>query len=108
MNIMALLIIENGMFLLTLLVCLYATIACLKFQKTVPGADLMAIGFMLYGIYALLAIVAPGFNGSFFEDFIFVAKLQRGTEMYFVALALRLGLILIVAGMFRVGRGLKA
>jgi len=109
MNIVVLsLIIENGSFVAMLLLCLLGAYASFKHYKTLPGADLMFLGFLLYGLYALLAFTGSGFTGSYFDDFSKLGKLNSLTYIYFVSFALRLGLILVLVGLFRVARGLKA
>ena len=109
MNIVVLsLIIENGSFVAMLVMCLIGAYSSFKHYKTLPGADLMFLGFLLYGVYALLAFTGPGFTGSYFSDFSKLGKLNSLTYLYFVSFALRLGLVLVIIGFFRIARGLKA
>ena len=100
-------LIENASFIAIFLLCLYGVVSVRKHNKTVPGADLLLIGFLLYASYGMLCWTAPGFNGSFIADWSRTATLNGGTLMHFIAQALRLGLILIVVGMFKIGSGLK-
>ena len=108
MSDLAALIIENGSFIAMFLFCLSAIYVSSKYYKSVPGADLVLVGFLFYGIYALLAFTGPGFTGSYFSDFSHTAKLNSQTFVYFISFALRLGLILVLVGILRIARGLKA
>ena len=108
MNNIPALIIENVAFIAILVICLVSARASFKHHKTLPGADLMFLGFMLYLIYALLAITIPGFMGSYFYDFGHLGKLNTDTFVYFISCLLRLGLILVLIGLCRIGRNLKA
>jgi hypothetical protein len=69
-----------------------------------PGAGLLVIGFGLYGIYGLLAFTGPGFTGSFFRDYSKVGALDVENFVYFVIWALRAGMLLIIAGLYRMAR----
>lgn len=102
------LIIENASFVAILLLCLLGAYSSFKRYKTMPGADLLFLGFLLYGLYALLAFTGSGFTGSYFDDFSKLGKLSSLTYVYFVSFALRLGLIFVIVGLFRVARGMKA
>jgi len=108
MSALTALIIENGSFILMFLFCLFGVYMSSKYYKSVPGADLVLIGFLCYGIYALLAFTGPGFTGSYFNDFSRVSTLSSQTFVYFISFALRLGLILVIIGILRIARGLKA
>lgn len=108
MSALAALIIENGSFIAMFLFCLFGIYVSSKYYKSVPGADLVLIGFLSYGIYALLAFTGPGFTGSYFMSFTQVSKLSSQTFVYFISFALRLGLILVIVGILRIARGLKA
>jgi hypothetical protein len=100
-------IVEQIMFVIVILACLYGLVASYKRYKTLAGADLMFLGFLLYGAYAALAIFLPGPGGSYFIDFTLVGELNSQTAVHFVSLAMRLGLILIIIGLFRIGRAAK-
>jgi len=102
------LIVENGAFIAIFIICLIGAYASFKQYKNLPGADLIFLGFLLYGVYSLLAFTGSGFTGSFFDDFSKVGKLNSLNYIYFVSFALRLGLVLVIVGFFRVARGLKA
>jgi hypothetical protein len=102
------LIIENGSFLAMFCFCLYGVYLTSRYYKTVPGVDLLMIGFLVYGVYALLAVTGPGFTGSYFNDFSRISKLNSQNYVYFISFALRLGLLLVMAGLLKVGRGSKA
>ena len=102
------LLIENGSFVTILLICCIGAYTSFKHYKTLPGADLMFIGFMLYGLYGLLAFTGPGFTESYFSYFSKIGKLDSSSYVFFVSFTLRLGLILAIVGLFRIARGLKA
>ncbi len=108
MSELAALIIENGSFIIMFLFCLFGIYVSSKHYKSVPGADLVLIGFLSYGIYALLAFTGPGFTGSYFMGFTQVSTLSSQTFVYFISFALRLGLILVIVGILRIAGGLKA
>lgn len=99
--------IEEVAFAIVILICLYGMVMSYRRYKTLPGADLMLLGFLLYGAYALLAIFLPGWGGSYFNNFTLVGNLGKGTQLYFLSLALRLGLIFVLIGLYRIGRGMK-
>ncbi len=100
-------IIQNASFVAVFLLCLYGVMSVRAHAKTVPGADLLLIGFLLYAGYGMLCWSLPGFTGSFIADWSRTAVLDGGTLMHFIAHALRLGMILILVGVFKVGRSLK-
>lgn len=102
------LVIENGCFAIIVLLCIYGLIACQKHTKTITGADLLVIGLLFYCTSALFAMGATGFTGSFFDGFTRVGYLNSRSYMYFLSVAMRLGLILVIVGLFRMGRSLKA
>ncbi len=102
------LVVENGCFAVIALLCIYGLIACQKHTKTMAGADLLVVGLLFYCISALFALGATGFTGSFFDGFTRVGYLNNSSYMYFLSVAMRLGLILVIVGLFRVGRSLKA
>ncbi|RJP16191.1 MAG: hypothetical protein C4520_19485 [Candidatus Abyssobacteria bacterium SURF_5] len=104
MNFYASLIIENGSFLAIFLISIAAAYACNKRAKDVPGASLMMLGFLLYSVYGLLAISGPGFTGSFFRDFAKVGVLESASLIYFLGCASRVGMVLILAGMYAVAK----
>ncbi len=108
MNYLVTLIIENGSYALIFLLCIYSAFTSYRTYTTTKGADLAAIGFLLYSIYALLAIAGPGFTGSYFRDFSKVGKVESASLVYFISFTMRLGLILLVIGLFRIGRNIKA
>ena len=87
---------------------IFGAYASFKHYKSLPGADLMFIGFLLYGFYALLAFTGPGFTESYFSYFSKIGKLNSENYIFFVSFALRLGLVLVVIGLVRVARGLRA
>lgn len=100
-------VIENASFVAIFLVCIYGVAASQKHRSTLPGADLLLIGFLLYAMYGLLGWAAAGFNGSFITDYSRTAALGSVTAKYFITMTLRLGLILILVGIFRVAKGQK-
>ena len=100
-------IIENASFITIFLLCLYGVLLVRAHTKTVPGADLLLVGLLLYAGYALLSWSSPGFTGSFITDWTRIPALSGGSLLHFIAQALRFGLILIVIGVFKVGVGLK-
>ena len=101
-------ILENASFVVIFLLCIFGISACYKHNKTLPGADLLLIGFLLYAMYGMLAWAVSGFNGSFITDWSRTAVLDGKTFAHFLAYGLRLGLILVLMGIFRIGRDLKA
>ena len=103
----ALIIIENASFIAIFLLCLYGAISVRKHAETVPGADLLLIGFLVYAGYGMLSWGAPGFVGSFIEDWTQTAGLGCKTALHFVAYGMRLSLLLILVGILKIGRGLK-
>ncbi len=100
-------LIENASFLTIFSLSLYGVLSVRKHTKTLPGADLLLVGFLFFSGYGMLCWTAPGFNGSFMADWSLTATLNGGTLMHFIALALRLGLILVVVGMLKIASGLK-
>jgi hypothetical protein len=102
------LIIENASYVIIFLACAYGAYINFKQSKTMPGADILSIGFLLYGIYGMLAFAGPGFTGSYFSAFARVGVLDSATVMYFISYALRLCMILIIIGLFRLARNVKA
>ncbi len=100
--------IENGLLVVLFLVCVYGAYVNYKHSKTVPGANLVFVGLLCFGIYGLLAFTCSGFNGSYFRDWSLVGRLNSGNFAYFLSWGLRLGLILVIIGLFRIGRSLKA
>lgn len=100
-------VIENASFVAIFLLCLYGAMSVRAHIKTVPGADLLMIGLLLYAAYAMLAWTASGFNGSFITDWSRTAVLDGGTFKHFLAYGLRLGMILALVGIFRLGRESK-
>jgi hypothetical protein len=101
-------IIENASFIAIFLLCLYGIMFCRKHTKTIPGADLLFIGFLLYAVYAVLAWAVSGFTGSFITDWSRCGALDIDSFSHFLAYGLRLGLILVLIGIFRIARSLKA
>ena len=75
-----------------------------KSYKTRSGADLLMLGFLLYVAYAALALALPGMGGSFFHDLTMVEDLCSQTALHFLSLAARLGLVIVIIGLARVGR----
>lgn len=108
MSVVFTIVIENASFIAVFLFCLCGIAACYKHSKTLPGADLLLIGFLIYAIYSLLGWAVPGFNGSFITDWSRIGMLSSASFKHFLAYGLRLGLILIIIGIFKVARGLKA
>jgi hypothetical protein len=108
MNPTVVLIIEIASFIAIFLLCLHGAYATFKHSKTVPGADLIFLGLLLYGLYALLAVTGSGFTESYFGNFSAIGTLNSANFMYFLSCVLRLGLILVVIGLLRVARNLKA
>ncbi len=100
-------IIENVLFVAMFLLCAFGAYFNYKQAKTLPGADMVALGLMMYGVYALLAFTGPGFTGSFFRDFAKVGRLNGDNFVYFVSFALRLGLIPIIVGLHKIAKGLR-
>ncbi len=108
MNPIIVLLIEIASFMAIFLLCLYGAYASFKHSKTVPGVDLIFLGFLIYGLYALLAVTGGGFTESFFLIFSGIGTPNSSNFMYFLSCILRLGLIVVVIGLLRVGRNLKA
>lgn len=96
--------IEQIMYVVILLSCLYGVVVSYKSYKTLPGADLLMLGFLVYVAYTALAIALPGLGGSYFHDFTLVGDLSNETTMHFLSLAFRLGLVIVIIGLYRVGR----
>ena len=96
--------IEQISYVVILLLCIYGVAKSYKCYKTIAGADLLLLGFLMYGAYALLAISLAGIGGSFFHDFTMVATLTSKNAMYFLSLVFRLGLVFVMIGLFRIGR----
>jgi len=94
-------ILENGFFIAIFALSTVVAYATYKGAKNAPGASLLAAGFMMYGLYGLLAFTGPGFTGSFFRDFSKVAVLNSDNFVYFVSFALRAGIVFIIAGIYR-------
>ena len=99
--------IENASFVTIFLLCLYGAMSVRAHTKTVPGADLLLIGLLFYAAYAILAWTASGFTGSFITDWSRTAVLDGQTFKHFLAYGLRLGMILVLVGIFRLGRDSK-
>lgn len=102
------LVIENGCFAVIVLLCIYGLFVCRKHTKTIAGADLLVLGLLFYCTSALFAMGAIGFTGSFFDGFTRVIYLNNSSYMYFLSVVMRLGLILVIVGLLRMGRSLKA
>ena len=100
-------VIEDAVFVTTLLLCLYGLVSCYKYMKTVAGADLLIAGLLFYGISILFALGTTGFETSFFENFTRVSVLDQYSYMYFLGVVPRLGLILVIVGLFRMAEGVK-
>ena len=96
--------VEQISYVLILLLCVYGVAKSYKCYKTTAGADLLLLGFLMYGAYTVLAILLPGIGGSFFHDFTMVATLSSQTAMYFLSLVFRLGLVFVMIGLLRIGR----
>lgn len=101
-------VIENASFAGMLVICLLGAYAAYKRREELPGADLIALGLILHATYSLLAISVPGFTGSYFEAYAKVGAFESASVGYYISYPLRLGQIIAVAGLFRVGRHLKA
>lgn len=99
--------IENISLVVLFLMCMYGAYVNYKHYKTLPGADLVSVGLLCYGIYGLLAFTGSGFNGSYFRDWSLIGRLDSLSFLYFLSWALRLGLILVIIGLYRIGRSLK-
>jgi hypothetical protein len=99
--------IEDIMFVALLLLCLYGLVSCYRHTKTVAGADLLVAGLLFYGISILFALGASGFGASYFENFSRVALLDQHSYMYFLGVVPRLGLILVIVGLFRMAGTVK-
>ena len=100
--------IENAVFIAIFLVCMYGVASCYKHTKTLPGADLLLLGFLLYGIYAMLGWAAAGFNGSFMEDYSRTGMVDMVSIRYVLAYVLRLGLVVLLVGIFKMAKGQKS
>ena len=100
--------IEDAVFVITLLLCVYGLVSCYRHRKTVAGAETLIAGLMFYGISVLFALGATGFAAGFFENFSRVALLDQYSYMYFLGVLPRLGLILVFVGLFRMAEGVKA
>ena len=101
-------LIENAVFIAIFLLCMYGAASCYRHSKTLPGADLLLLGFVVYGIYGMLGWAAAGFNGSFMEDYSRTGMVDMASIRYVLAVVLRLGLIILLVGIFRVARGHKS
>lgn len=100
--------IENALLVALFLLCIYGAYVNYRHSKTLPGADLVFVGLLCYGMYGLLAFTGSGFNGSYFRDWSLVGRLNSATFVYFLSWGLRLGVILVIIGLYRMGRSLKA
>jgi hypothetical protein len=100
--------LENASFIGVFLLCVFGISASYKHNKTVPGADLLTIGFLLYALHGVLAWAVPGFTGSFMADWSRTGVLNGDSFAHFLAYGLRIGLIFILIGIFRMARDLKA
>ncbi len=102
-------LIENAAFIAIFLLCMYGAASCNKHSKTLPGADLLVLGFVIYGIYGMLGWAAAGFTGSFMEDYSRTTVVTDTASLRFIiACVLRLGLIILLIGLFKVARGHKS
>jgi len=95
------LIIENGAYIAIFALSIATAYAINKQAKGVPGANLLAIGFFMYALYGLLSFTGPGFTGSFFRDFSKVGTLNSQNFIYFLSLIMRFGMVLVIAGIYR-------
>jgi hypothetical protein len=95
------LLVENAVYIATFLFSIAAAYAINKQAKGAPGANLLLIGFFMYALYGLLSFTGPGFTGSFFRDFSKVGVLNSQNFVYFVSFAMRFGMVLIIAGIYR-------
>lgn len=102
------LIIENGSFIAIFIICLYGAYSSYRRSTSMPGAQIIFFGFALYAIYGLLAFTVPGFNGSLLDSYARLGKPSVATIGFFVTIPLRLGMILVIVGLLRTGRSLKA
>ncbi len=100
--------VENGLLAVIVLLCIYGLAGCYKHSKTVPGADILVLGILIYGMSTVFAIGATGFTGSFFDNYSRVGPVSSASYMYFISVVARMGLVLLIIALFRVGRGLKA
>jgi hypothetical protein len=96
--------IEQISYVVILLLCIYGVAKSYKQYKTRVGGDLLLLGFLMYGAYALLAISLSGIGGSYFHDLTMVGMLNSKNVMYFLSLIFRLGLVFMIIGLFRMGR----
>ena len=101
------LIAENGSFIGISLISFFTAFSLRKKAQGVQGSGLVVAGFLLYGLYGLLAFTGPGFNGSFFRDFSKVAMLNSQTLIYFLGVASRIGMVFIFAGIYQMARSQK-
>lgn len=95
------LLIENAVYVAIFLFSVAAAYTITKHAKGVPGANLLVIGFFMYALYGILSFTGPGFTGSFFRDFSKVGMLNSQNFVYFVSFAMRFGMVLIIAGIYR-------
>jgi len=100
--------IEICLIVVILLLGLCALAISYKHYKTIPGADLLFVGLLFYVAYPLAALGAAGFTQSFFDNFYMIGEISSVSYMFFVSYAARLGLILAIIGLFKIGRSLKA
>jgi hypothetical protein len=94
-------IIENVLYIAMFFVCFFGAYSNYKKANVLPGAGMVALGFVMYGTYALLACTGPGFTGSFFRDFSKLGVLNSDNFVYFISFALRLGIIPIIIGIHK-------
>lgn len=102
------LIIENGSFIAIFLISIALVYASSRKAKTVPGANLLMAGFLMYAMYGLLAVTGPGFTGSLFRDFSKIGVLVMANFVYFLSWGLRAGMVLIIIGIYRMARSLQS
>ncbi|GAB4345728.1 MAG: hypothetical protein Kow0099_26310 [Candidatus Abyssubacteria bacterium] len=100
--------IENASYIAIAIICFYGAYLSYKRAENTPGAKLVFIGLVLYGAYAFLAFAVPGFDWSLLDAYTKLARPELSTVGYFVTVLLRLGLVLVIAGLFQMGRSLKA
>jgi hypothetical protein len=100
-------VIEDIAFVIILILCLYGLASCLRHTKTIPGADLVVIGLLFYGMSVVFSLGTTGFASGFFENFSRVSILDQHSYLYFLSILPRPALILVIVGLFRMAAAVK-
>jgi hypothetical protein len=105
MNSLSMLILENVLYIAIFLLCMVGVVMSYKHNKTIPGADLLTLGFLVWGMSGLMAWATAGFNGSYILSYCHIGMIDGISAKFAIAYALRGGLILVIIGIFKMARG---